>query len=140
MEPLDQLYREIIIDHSRQPHNYGLMSGSALQLEGFNPLCGDRFTVYVDLDGVIVRDIKFNGQGCAISTASTSIMTDIVKGREVADILQLAERFKQLATGGVSDASLGKAAVFAGVAEFPMRVKCATLSWHTLRRLLERVS
>ena len=139
MESLERLYQELIIDHSKQPHNYGSLAEPTLQLEGFNPLCGDRFTLYVQLVNDQVCDIKFSGQGCAISTASTSIMTDLMKGKRITEIERLIDQFQQLATQGAQnlvDDQLGKAKVFAGVSEFPMRVKCATLSWHTMRKLL----
>lgn len=140
---LDDLYQELIIDHSRHPHNQGELPEPRVQLEGFNPLCGDRFTLYLDWDAErgVVRDIKFSGQGCAISTASTSIMTDLIKGKNTDEILHLADNFQKLLTSDESSEAvakeLGKAAVFTGVKAFPMRVKCATLSWHTLHKLME---
>ncbi len=153
--PLELLYQQLIIDHSRQPHNFGQLAQPSLQLEAFNPLCGDRFTIYLLLttdgeqdapnnDQRIIEDIKFHGSGCAISTASASLMTDLVKGKTVRQGLALVGQLQQLVTTGETTAvidpnfslNLGKASALAGVRAFPMRVKCATLSWHALRQLL----
>ena len=135
MSDLRDLYQEVILEHARSPRNFRTIEG-ARQVEGFNPLCGDRFTVYVELDaaGQTVRDAAFQGQGCAISTASASVMTEMIKGRKPGDVERLSVRFHDLVTGRiVPDAEeLGKLAVFAGVSEYPARVKCASLAWHAL--------
>jgi nitrogen fixation NifU-like protein len=138
------LYRELILDHGRRPRNFRAMAagpGSVHHAEGHNPLCGDRVTVWAETSGDRVADASFQGAGCAISTASASLMTDAVKGRTLGEVRALFERFHDLVTGkGDGDgegAGLGKLAAFSGVSEFPMRVKCATLAWHTLLAALE---
>ena len=136
MSDLRDLYQEVILDHNKRPHNYGALAGATATADGHNPLCGDRVTVYVDVKDGVVKDAAFQGQGCAISTASASLMTESLKGRTVAEGQELFERMHALLTGepeGAADAAagLGKLAAFAGVSEFPMRVKCATLPWHT---------
>ncbi len=136
---LDDLYQQLIVDHGRRPRNFRVLEPADRRLEGHNPLCGDRLTLYLKLDGERIADAAFQGSGCAISTASASLMTEAVKGKKVAEALELFEGFRRLVTGkkvppGVE---LGKLAAFAGVAEYPMRVKCATLAWHTLRAALE---
>jgi len=141
MSDLRDLYQEVILDHSRGPLNFRVPETSTNHAEGYNPLCGDRFTVYVTVEGGVIRDAAFQGTGCAISRASASMMTEAVKGRTRAEAETLFQGFHDLVTGqgGAPDASgpLGKLAVFAGVGEFPARVKCATLAWHTLRAALE---
>ncbi len=136
------LYQEMIVDHSRRPRNFGRPEHPTHQAEGFNPLCGDNVKVYVGLENDIVRDVSFEGDGCAISKASASLMTESIKGKSRAEVEQLFSRFRDLATGsGDTDASgLGKLAVFSGLRGFPTRVKCATLAWHTLRAALEEKS
>lgn len=135
---LRELYQEMIIDHGRQPRNFGALAHATHSKNGQNPLCGDKLTVYLQEQDGIVTDVKFEGSGCAISVASASLMTDAVKGKSVADVNNLFQHFHDLLTkGGDNDAVLGKLAVFAGVAEFPVRVKCATLAWHTLKAALE---
>src|SRR5881409_3112777 len=133
------LYQELIVDHSRRPRNFGRLAHATHQAEGFNPLCGDKVKVYVNLDQDSVRDVSFEGDGCAISKASASLMTESIKGKSRAEVEQLFSRFRDLATGtGDADrAGLGKLAVFSGLRGFPTRVKCATLVWHTLRAALE---
>lgn len=135
---LRELYQEIIVDHSKRPRNFHkLDEGRAV--EGFNPLCGDRLTVFLEVENGAVKDVAFEGSGCAISTASASVMTEAVKGRPLAEVHALFERFHKLVTTGENGAAsetLGKLAVFAGVSEFPSRVKCATLPWHTLEAAL----
>jgi len=134
---LRDLYQEVIIDHSKRPRNFRKLE-SGQHAEGFNPLCGDRVTVYVDLQDGVVHDVAFEGSGCAISTASASVMTEILKGKTLAEAEALFERFRDLVTGKpVDDEKLGKLAVFAGVSEFPTRVKCAILCWHTARAAIE---
>jgi nitrogen fixation protein NifU and related proteins len=143
MSDLRELYQEVILDHSRKPRNFGAMPDATRQADGHNPLCGDRATVFVRLDGDRLAEVKFQGAGCSISTASASMMTDAVKGRTVAEADDLFRKFHQLVTrdaaGGREDAeaSLGKLAVFSGVSEFPVRVKCASLAWHTLKAALD---
>jgi len=136
------LYQELIVDHSRRPRNFGRLENATHHAEGFNPLCGDRVKVYVDLDGGVVRDVGFEGEGCAISQASASLMTESIQRKSKAEVEQLFSKFRDLATGtGQADPSgLGKLAVFSGLRGFPTRVKCATLVWHTLRAALEEKS
>ncbi|MGH9477164.1 MAG: Fe-S cluster assembly sulfur transfer protein SufU [Terriglobales bacterium] len=140
MSQLDDLYRELILDHSRRPRNFGPLPEANRRAEGFNRLCGDRVTVRVDLQGDTVRQVKFEGSGCAISTASASLLTEAVKGKSRAEVEALFQHFHALVTGKDGAAAeapeLGKLAVFAGVSEYPARVKCASLAWHTLRRAL----
>lgn len=134
---LRELYQEMIIDHGRKPRNFGELPSANHCQVGHNPLCGDRLTLYlIEKDGVI-EDVRFEGTGCAISVASASLMTEVVKGKTVAEVENLFEHFHQLVTDGNEPAiEMGKLAVFSGVAEFPARVKCATLSWHTLKAAL----
>jgi nitrogen fixation NifU-like protein len=140
---LKELYRDVILDHNRHPRNFGRLDGGAdgelRRAEGHNPLCGDRLSVFVRMDGERVADIRFEGSGCAISTASASLMTEAVKGRDRAAVRALFDKMHALLThpGAEPDAALGKLAALGGVSEFPARVKCATLSWHTLNAALE---
>lgn len=138
MSDLRELYQELILDHGQRPRNFHAIVGATGDAEGFNPLCGDRVHVYVAQDGGTIRDVGFTGDGCAISKASASLMTQAVKGRSAADAEHLYEGFHALITGqpGADPDALGKLAVFAGVSEFPVRVKCASLAWHTLRAAL----
>jgi nitrogen fixation NifU-like protein len=137
MSELRDLYQEVILDHSKKPRNFRSMPEADRRAEGYNPLCGDRETVFVDMDGDVVKDVSFQGAGCAISTASASMMTESVKGRTRAEAESLFERFHDLIVGkGDESAELGKLAVFSGVREYPVRVKCATLPWHTLKAAL----
>jgi len=141
-DELRELYQEVILDHSKRPRNFHGMAESNRSAIGHNPLCGDRVAVFVRVDGDVVRDVSFEGAGCSISTASASMMTDALKGRTTAEARELFERFHALVTADPSKsataaAELGKLAVFAGVHEFPMRVKCASLAWHTLKAALE---
>lgn len=139
MPELRDLYQEIILEHSKRPRNYRTLEGANRTIEGFNPLCGDHFTVYLDVDGDQIRDISFQGSGCAISKASASIMTQSVRGKRIREAEELFEKFHDVVTGneGADAALLGKLAAFAGVSEFPVRVKCATLAWHALRAALK---
>ena len=143
-EDLRELYQEVILDHSKRPRNLREISEPSRRAEGFNPLCGDQATVYLTLDGDVVKDVSFLGKGCSISTASASMMTEAVKGKTHAEAELLFERFHALVTtepdkahDQTAPAELGKLAVFAGVAEFPARVKCASLVWHTLKAALD---
>lgn len=138
MSDLLALYQEVILDHNRQPRNYGELGATDHRAEGHNPLCGDRLTIELTLDSGRIQDVKFRGQGCAISTASASLMTEAIKGKSVDEVTTLFEGFHEMLTGDPSvpaeaSGDLGKLVVFAGVREFPIRVKCATLPWHTLR-------
>jgi nitrogen fixation protein NifU and related proteins len=141
---LKELYRDVILDHNRHPRNFGRLDGGAAgelrRAEGHNPLCGDRLSVFVRMDGECVADIRFEGSGCAISTASASLMTEAVKGRDRAAVRALFEKVHALLTRPDAEpaAGLGKLAALGGVREFPVRVKCATLCWHTLNAALER--
>jgi nitrogen fixation NifU-like protein len=142
MNELRELYQEVILDHSKRPRNRRLMPEANRRAEGYNPLCGDRATVYLQVEGDVVRDVSFEGAGCSISTASASMMTEALRGKTVAEVQDLFERFHDLVTTDPSQAAaaspeLGKLAVFAGVHEFPMRVKCASLAWHTMKAALE---
>jgi nitrogen fixation protein NifU and related proteins len=141
MADLRDLYQEVILDHSKTPRNYRQLASANHKAEGFNPLCGDHFTVYLDVEGDSIRDITFQGSGCAISKASASMMTQSLKGKTTADAEKLFDDFHKLVTGEAKkngDAKeMGKLAVFSGVAEYPARVKCATLAWHTLHAALE---
>lgn len=131
---LQDLYQEVILDHNRRPRNFRTLDAGQ-KAEGFNPLCGDRITVYLTVAGGVITDVAFQGSGCAISKASASLMTESVKGRTVAEAQALFERFQQMITAP-ADApvdDLGKLTVLAGVRMFPVRVKCASLAWHTLR-------
>ena len=147
MNELRELYQELILDHSKSPRHFREMPEANHHADGHNPLCGDRLTVYLHLVGDVVEDISFKGVGCSISTASASMMTDAIRGRSVADVSALFDKFHDLVTADPSQAAeagedaagseLGKLAVFSGVAEFPMRVKCASLPWHTMKAALE---
>lgn len=140
MSELRDLYQDVILEHSKAPRNYRELPAANHKAEGFNPLCGDRFTIYVTTEGDAIRDITFQGSGCAISKASASMMTQSLKGRNKAEAAKIFERFHKLVTGQDSsngEAELGKLTVFSGVSEFPVRVKCATLAWHTLQAALE---
>jgi nitrogen fixation NifU-like protein len=137
MSELRDLYQEVILEHSRHPRNYRALQAASHKAEGFNPLCGDRFTIYADVKDGAIQDLSFEGSGCAISKASASMMTQSLKGKSTAEAEELFTRFHALVTGqGAAGDSLGKLAVFAGVSEFPLRVKCATLAWHALRAAL----
>jgi nitrogen fixation NifU-like protein len=134
---LNDLYRDVILDHNRQPRNFGALEPADASVEGFNPLCGDRLTLRLRFSGDSIADIKFDGQGCAISTASASLMTEAVKGRTRAEALRLFDRVHRLLTDdAASSDDLGKLAALSGVREYPARVKCASLCWHTLASAL----
>ena len=141
MSELRELYQTTILDHNKSPRNFRVPEGANRRADGHNPLCGDKLTVHVALADGELRDVGFEGSGCAISTASASLMTQAVKGKSVAETLKLFNEFHGLLTaGGEPSESLGKLAVFAGVREYPMRVKCATLAWHTLRSAIEALA
>lgn len=142
MQDLRDIYQEVLLDHTRRPRNFGRLAAANRQAEGHNPLCGDRVSLSLDVDfdgDGQVRDIAFEGSGCAISTASASLMTEALKGSSLAEARELFRRFHDLVTTGAGAGSpeLGKLAVFEGVREFPLRVKCATLAWHALQAALE---
>ena len=134
------LYQEVILEHNKRPRNFRPIDGADRKQDGFNPLCGDRLTLYLKLDGDKVTDVAFQGSGCAISTSSASLMTEAVKGKSTADALRLFDGFHRLVTRtppAPTKDEVGKLLVFAGVGEFPARVKCASLCWHTLKAALE---
>lgn len=144
---IKDLYQQVIVDHSKRPRNCRRLEGADRHVEGYNPLCGDKITLYLKLEDGVVRDISFEGSGCAISTASASLLTESLKGKSLADAEALFESFHRLVTGlqpSHEEPKLGKLAVFSGVCDYPTRVKCATLAWHTLRAAIrgeaERVS
>ncbi len=142
MSDLSELYQEVILDHNRSPRNHGRPEGANRESEGYNPLCGDRLTVYLRLNGERVEDIGFEGTGCAISQASASVMTTVVKGKTRAEVDALLDRFQKLVTGALAPEAaledLGDSVAMAGVSRFPSRVKCATLGWHTVAAALHR--
>jgi len=140
MMDLRELYQEVIMDHNRNPRNHHALVNPTCQARGFNPLCGDKLTVYVQVVDNLVQDISFVGCGCAISQASASLMTDAMKGKTLAETHQLFERFHIMLTSDsdVPELSLDKLSVLAGVRAFPARVKCATLAWHTLEAALKK--
>jgi nitrogen fixation NifU-like protein len=139
---LRELYQEVILDHSKRPRNFMALPGATHQAEGFNPLCGDKATVYLKVEDDVVKSVTFKGAGCSISTASASMMTEALVGKSRTEALALFQRFHELLTSDPSKAAqnsapeLGKLAVFSGVCEFPVRVKCASLPWHTFRAAL----
>ncbi|BDG04531.1 Fe-S cluster assembly sulfur transfer protein SufU [Anaeromyxobacter oryzae] len=140
MSELTDLYQEVVLDHGKRPRNFGPLEGETHHAEGLNPLCGDRITVHVKVDGGRVADVRFEGSGCAISKASASVMTGVVKGKSAPEIDRLFERFHALVTEGPragDEEALGKLAVFGGVHDYPTRVKCASLAWHALRQALK---
>jgi nitrogen fixation NifU-like protein len=141
MDELRELYQSVILDHNKKPRNFREPSGANRTSEGHNQLCGDHVVVHLVLEDDVVKDVGFQGEGCAISTASASLMTEAIRGRPVQEVRELFERFHALVTSRSTDevdtADLGKLSVFAGVREFPMRVKCATLCWHTLCAALD---
>lgn len=142
MNDMRELYQEVILDHHKHPRNFGKLALANRHAEGFNPLCGDRVTIYAVVEGDTIRDLSFEGSGCAICVASCSLMTDELKGHSVQEAEALFGRFHDLVThdGPDNDDGLGKLAVFEGVREFPVRVKCATLPWHALRAALKSTS
>lgn len=136
---LQDLYQQVILDHGRKPRNYRAIDDADRKADGFNPLCGDQVTVFLKLDGETITDVAFSGKGCAICTASASMMTQTLKGKTLADAEQMFRAFHDMTTQDATDpdsATLGKLAVFSGVRKYPVRVKCATLPWHTFRNSL----
>ncbi len=132
-DDLNELYQEVILDHSRKPRNFRLLAGANRAAEGNNPLCGDHYTVFLKLEDDVIRDISFQGAGCAISKASASMMTDALKGKTTAEARQYFSQYQNMVTTGKADEeALGKLCAFAGVHHFPMRVKCAILPWHAM--------
>jgi nitrogen fixation NifU-like protein len=140
MTDLRELYQQVILDHNKNPRNFREISNASSRVEGYNPLCGDHYTVFLQVDGDTIKDVSFIGNGCAISKASASVMSSTVKGKSKEDATRLFDTFHKLVTGdtsGLDAADLGRLNAFSGVSEFPARVKCATLAWHTLRTALE---
>ncbi len=140
MSDLRELYQQVILDHYKKPRNFQRLPDANRMAEGHNPLCGDEITVYLHLDGEVIRDISFQGAGCAISQSAASLMTTVLKGKTRAEAEATFQKFHDMVTGanGAADPmELGKLAVFCGVSEFPIRVKCASLPWHTLRAALD---
>jgi nitrogen fixation protein NifU and related proteins len=141
MPDLRELYQQVILDHHKKPRNFRKLEKANRQADGYNPLCGDKVSVYMEVEDGIIRDVSFIGAGCAISTASASMMTESLKGKSISDAELMFDRFHKLVTGdGNTDfdaSALGKLAVFSGVREYPVRVKCASLAWHTMHAALE---
>ncbi|HYB96614.1 MAG TPA: SUF system NifU family Fe-S cluster assembly protein [Vicinamibacterales bacterium] len=142
MSELTDLYQEVILDHNRRPHNFRVIDEASAKQEGYNPLCGDRLTLYLTLEGDVITDAAFQGSGCAISKASASMMTDAVKGKTVAEARELFDQFHAMVMSNPDTpaADLGKLSVFAGVREYPTRVKCASLAWHTMKAAVAHAS
>lgn len=141
MGSLGTLYQDLILDHNRAPRNFRLMTDANRRVEGHNPLCGDKLTVLLRMEGDVIQDASFQGSGCAISKASASLMTTAVKGKTRSEAEELFQRFHRLITGSLEPSqtpSLGKLAAFGGVSQFPIRIKCASLSWHALRAALDQ--
>ena len=141
MSELSELYQQVILDHNKKPRNFRRLENANHTAEGYNPLCGDQLTIYLDLENDLVKDVGFEGSGCAISKASASMMTQAVKGKTKDEAESLFNEFHRMAMGELDEENepnqLGKLTIFAGVRDFPARVKCATLSWHTMRAALE---
>lgn len=135
------LYEQVILDHNKSPRNFGVMDDPDLHADGYNALCGDQFTIYLKMDGDVIEDIRFEGSGCAISKSSASVMTTLLKGKTKDEAQALFAQFKDMITSDVNapldEEALGKLKVFGGVREYPVRIKCATLAWHTLASALE---
>ena len=144
MSELSELYQQVILDHNKKPRNFRKLDTPTHRAEGHNPLCGDQLTVYLDLENEAIKDVSFEGSGCAISKAAASMMTQAVKGKSRPDVVALFDEFHRMVTGELDEENtpnhLGNLKIFAGVREFPVRVKCATLSWHTLNAALQNKS
>jgi nitrogen fixation NifU-like protein len=139
MTDLRELYQETIFDHYRQPRNFGRLEGANRKAEGYNPLCGDKVTLYLKVEDGVIRDASFESTGCAIATASASLMTESIKGKREEEALHLLENIHGMVTSGTATGEVGKLQVLAGVHEFPQRVKCATLAWHTMKAALDNI-
>ena len=143
MNNLRELYQQVILDHNKNPRNYGSLEHANHSAHGHNPLCGDQIDISIDVDDGIIKDVRFNGAGCAISKASASIMTTVLKGKTVEEAKHLFEQFHDIVTSDIEKEcdtlNLGKLAVFCGVREFPARVKCASLAWHTMVNAIEDI-
>ena len=141
MSDLRELYQEVILDHNKKPRNFGVLENATQVAQGHNPLCGDNVTVYLHVEGDTIQDISFNGSGCAISKASASLMTSALKGKTVAEAETIFQSFRELVTGPEASEEvleeMGKLAVFSGVRDYPARVKCASLAWHTVHNALQ---
>jgi len=141
MSDLDDLYQDVILDHNKRPRNRRQLSGADRRADGYNPLCGDRVTVYLKVEDGVVKDVTFEGSGCAISTASASLMTESVKGKTLAEAKAMFRKFHAMVTGEIVETAqgpdLGKLEVFSGVCKYPARVKCATLAWHTVKAAMD---
>ena len=140
MSDLRELYQQVILDHNKNPRNFHDMPDATNRVDGYNPLCGDHYTIFLQTEGDVIKDVSFTGSGCAISKASASVMSSTIKGKTKEEAERLFDTFHRLVTGdssGLSAADLGRLAAFSGVSEFPARVKCATLAWHTLRSALD---
>jgi len=141
LDQIRDLYQEVVFDHNRNPRNFRVIEDANRKIEGFNPLCGDKITLYVKVNGGVIEDVSFQGSGCAISTASASLMTEIVKGQTEDEAQHLFDLFHRITTGKNDEAlnleDIGKLAVLAGVRAYPARVKCATLAWHSLQAALK---
>lgn len=141
MNELQALYQEVILDHNKNPRNFRVMADATDVVEGYNPLCGDHYTIYLKLDHGVVKEISFQGSGCAISKASASLMSTVMKGKNKAEAEALFQQFHKLVTGELDSTTtseeLGRLAAFGGVSEFPARVKCAILAWHTVHNALQ---
>ncbi len=142
MSELSELYQQVILDHNKKPRNFRKLENANHTAEGYNPLCGDQLTIYLDLDDDLVKEVGFEGSGCAISKASASMMTQAVKGKSKDQVETLFQEFHSMVTGDLNEEidenNLGNLKIFAGVREFPVRVKCATLAWHTLHAALNQ--
>lgn len=140
LNELDELYKQVILDHNKNPRNFGVLENANSHAKGHNPLCGDQVDLYLIIDNGIIKDVKFNGSGCAISKASASIMTSLIKGKTIEEAKQLFDEFHKIITtdpeAEIDTSELGKLEVFCGVREFPARIKCASLPWHTLAQAI----
>jgi len=137
-ENLRELYQQVILDHNKNPRNYKELPNATRKVDGYNPLCGDHYVIYVELDGDTIKDVSFTGNGCAISKSSASVMTSMVKGKRTEEAQKIFDTFHSVVTGAAQPTEdLGRIAAFSGVSEFPARVKCATLAWHTLHSALQ---
>ena len=134
-DDLSDLYQQVILDHCKKPRNYHELSGATRSAQGHNPLCGDQFTIYLNMNGEVISEVTFEGSGCAISKASASLMTTVLKGKTVTEARALFEHFHEMVTSApdteINEAAVGKLRVLGGVRDFPIRIKCATLAWHT---------